>query len=104
MSERTSLVVQWLRICLPMHKTQVPSLIWEDSTCCEVITTEASVPQLLSPHSRAHALQHKPPLSTTKESLSTATKTQNSQELKKKKEEEYLTYLDVDTCTSGQEI
>ena len=30
----TSLVVQWLRICLPMQGTQVRSLVWEESTCC----------------------------------------------------------------------
>ena len=30
---RTSLVVQWLRICLPMQKTWVWSLLWKDSTC-----------------------------------------------------------------------
>ena len=30
----TSLVVQWLRICLPMQGTRVQSLVWEDSTCC----------------------------------------------------------------------
>ena len=30
---RTSLVVQWLRICLPMQGTQVPSLVQEDPTC-----------------------------------------------------------------------
>ena len=29
----TSLVVQWLRICLPRQETQVQSLIQEDSTC-----------------------------------------------------------------------
>ena len=29
----TSLVVQLLKICLPMQKTQVQSLVWEDSTC-----------------------------------------------------------------------
>ena len=28
-----SLVVQWLRICLPMQGTQVRSLVWEDPTC-----------------------------------------------------------------------
>ena len=33
-SRRTSLVVQLLRICLPVHGTQVWSLIHEDSTCC----------------------------------------------------------------------
>ena len=30
---RTSLVVQWLRICLPMQGTQVPFLVREDPTC-----------------------------------------------------------------------
>ena len=29
----TSLVVQRLRICLPMHETWVGSLVQEDSTC-----------------------------------------------------------------------
>ena len=29
----TSLVVQWLRICLPMQGTWVRSLVWEDPTC-----------------------------------------------------------------------
>ena len=29
----TSLVVQWLRIHLPMQGIQVPSLVWEDPTC-----------------------------------------------------------------------
>ena len=28
----TSLVVQWLRILLPIQGTQAPSLVWEDST------------------------------------------------------------------------
>ena len=32
-SSWTSLVVQWLRICLPKQGTQVPSLVWEDPTC-----------------------------------------------------------------------
>ena len=31
---RTFLVAQWIRILLPMEGTQVPSLIWEDFTCC----------------------------------------------------------------------
>ena len=31
-----SLVVQWLRISLPMQETRVRSLIWEDPTCCGV--------------------------------------------------------------------
>ena len=29
----TSLVVQWLRICLPMQGTRVQALVWEDPTC-----------------------------------------------------------------------
>ena len=29
----TSLVIQWLRIHLPMQGTQVRSLVWEDPTC-----------------------------------------------------------------------
>ena len=29
-----SLVVQWLRICLPMQGTCVWALVWEDPTCC----------------------------------------------------------------------
>ena len=29
----TSLVVQWLRIHLPMQETRDQSLIWEDPTC-----------------------------------------------------------------------
>ena len=30
----TFLVVQWLRICLPMQGTRVWSLVWEIFTCC----------------------------------------------------------------------
>ena len=30
---RTSLVVQWLRICLPIQGTWVQSLVWDDPTC-----------------------------------------------------------------------
>ena len=28
-----SLLVQWLRICLPMQGTQARALVWEDPTC-----------------------------------------------------------------------
>ena len=34
-SKRTSLVVQWLRIHLPMQGTWVSSLVQKDSTCCK---------------------------------------------------------------------
>ena len=30
----TSLVAQWLRICLPMQGTWVRALVWEGPTCC----------------------------------------------------------------------
>ena len=33
LGKRTSLVVQWLRICLPMQGTRVRSLVGEDPTC-----------------------------------------------------------------------
>ena len=32
MKNRASLVIQWLRICLPMQETWVWSLVWEDPT------------------------------------------------------------------------
>ena len=32
-ANRASLVVQWLRICLPMQGTRVRALVWEDPTC-----------------------------------------------------------------------
>ena len=49
-SEGTSLVVQWLRIHLPMQGTWVRSLVQEDSTCHGATKP---VPQLLSLSSRA---------------------------------------------------
>ena len=30
----TSLVAQWLRICLPMQGTRIQALVQEDPTCC----------------------------------------------------------------------
>ena len=32
-NRRASLVVQWLRICLPVQGTRVRALVWEDPTC-----------------------------------------------------------------------
>ena len=55
-----SLVVQQLRIHLSLQETQIQSLVWEDSTCHRV--AEAHAPQLLSPCSRACALQQEKPL------------------------------------------
>ena len=34
MAVGTSLVAQWLRICLPMPETRLRSLVQEDPTCC----------------------------------------------------------------------
>ena len=72
---RTSLVAQWLRICLPMQGTRVLSLVWEYPTCHGATKPMchnywACVPQLLSPHAtttearapRAHAPQQEKPL------------------------------------------
>ena len=33
LANRASLVVQWLRICLPIQGTRVRTLVWEDPTC-----------------------------------------------------------------------
>ena len=33
-NSRTSLVIQWLGICLPMQGPRVRSLVREESTCC----------------------------------------------------------------------
>ena len=66
----TSLVAQWLRICLPMQGTRVRSLVQEDPTChgatkpmchnywaCALQPVShdywASEPQLLDPHATA---------------------------------------------------
>ena len=32
-AHRAFLMVQWLRICLPIQGTWVRSLVWEDPTC-----------------------------------------------------------------------
>ena len=100
---QTSLVIQWMKIH-PLRKgTQVWFLVWKDSTCRRTTTPLyhnywAFAPQLLKPaHPRSYTLQettawkaHKPqwwvaPLATVRESPCTVTKTQCSQQLKKKK-------------------
>ena len=35
----TSLVIQWIAICLPVQGTWVWFLVWEDSTCCGATKT-----------------------------------------------------------------
>ena len=52
----TSLMVQWIRICLPMQGAWVWSLVWDDSRCLGASRALAS--QLLSPCS----LTFRPPL------------------------------------------
>ena len=41
-SSRAFLVIQWLRICLPMQGTQVPSPVREDPTRCKASNPEHS--------------------------------------------------------------
>ena len=52
-----SLVVQWLRIRLPMQGTQFLSLAWEDSTCLEQLSPCTTTPEACAP--RTHAPQEK---------------------------------------------
>ena len=76
---QASLVIQWLRICLPMQGTQVQSLIQEDPTC-----HRAAKPV----HQNYCALEPQSPCSVTREattmrSLLVAMKTQCSQKVDK---------------------
>ena len=48
---RISLVVQWIRICLPMQGTWASSLVWEDSSVVQQLSPCAT---LLILHPRAH--------------------------------------------------
>ena len=47
-SQGASLVVQWLRVLMPMQGTRVPSLVWEDPKCCRA-------PEPVRHNYRAHA-------------------------------------------------
>ena len=47
---KTSLVAEWMGICLPMQGTQFQPLVWEDSKYLGV--TKVRAPQLLNPSSR----------------------------------------------------
>ena len=88
---RTSLVVQWLRIQLPMQGTQVQSLDQEDATCCRaskpVHRNSLSASSLRSATREAaavrssHTDEEQPPLAEMRESLRVAMKTQNNQKL-----------------------
>ena len=62
--EGTSLVVQWLRICLPGQEMQVRSLV-EELRFHRLQDNSACMPQPLKPtHPRAHAPQQKFPWGT----------------------------------------
>ena len=52
-----------VKICLPVQGTRIWSLVWKDSVCC----SDASAPQLPSPHSRARVLQLLSPCTVTTE-------------------------------------
>lgn len=54
----TSLVVQCLRVCLPMQRMQFWSLVWENSTCC--LATKAVGHHYRSLRPRACIPQEKP--------------------------------------------
>ena len=54
--EGSSLVVQWLRICLPMQGTLVRSLVWEDSTAMEELSPLAATTEP-TPGTRALQLE-----------------------------------------------
>ena len=83
---RSSLVVQWIRICLPTQGTQVRSLVGEDVTClgelslCNIATTTEPVLHSLCSATRETtamrslftATTKESPLTITRESLCTA--------------------------------
>ena len=70
---RTSLVVQWLRICLPMQGTQVQQLVWEDSTCRGTTKPKTIEPTFYSPRSeKREATTERGPRTATRESSLTA--------------------------------
>ena len=88
----TSLMVQWIKTRLPILGTLVRSLFWEDPTCCGAQLSLCAT--TTDPHSRtcdvtteAHVLEpvhhnmSAPLLSTTRERLCVATKTQCSQKV-----------------------
>ena len=80
---RTSLLVQWLRICLPIQGTWVPSLVWEDPTghrttksVCPNYWACALEPGLCRKRSHCKENSH---TATREKPLQAATKTRHSQ-------------------------
>ena len=111
---RTSLVVQWLRIRLPMQGTRVRALVREDPTCrgatkpvchnywaCALELASCNywawVPQLLKPAhlEPMHCNEEQAPLAAIRESPHTAMKTQHSQNKTKKKTKKKNIYIGV---------
>ena len=91
MTNRASLVAQWLRICLPMQGTRVQGLVREDPTCRGATgpvshsywACASLEPVLRNKRGRdseraAHRDEEWPPLAATRESPRTETKTQHS--------------------------
>ena len=95
---RTSLVVQWLRIHLPMQGTQGQYLAWEDSAHCRATkptswnywnlctawslrSAMGEAPTMRSPHITT---RESPLLATTRESLGAAVKTKARPKINKK--------------------
>ena len=117
-----SLVVQWLRICLPMQGTRVRDLVREDLTghgatkpvrhnywACALEPVShnywAHMPQLLKPaclqpmlHNKRSHRNEKPPLAATRESSHTATKTQRSQKKRGSKRDNHREWEDSKRC------
>ena len=88
----TSLVAQWLRICLPTQGTRVQSLVWEDPMCCgeqQSACATTSKPVLTSPcattrqataaRSPCTAINSSPRLTATRDRAPTATKARRKQ-------------------------
>ena len=84
-----SLVVQWLRICLLVQGTQVPSLVREDDMCCEATQPahhnycNGALQSVLRSGRKLHgskpetSTREQPRLAPTRESPPAATKTQS---------------------------
>ena len=95
---RTSLVVQWLRIYLPIQGILVQPLLWEDTTCSRAVKPVCHNYSAQSPCSATREVPqlerspHKSLLVATRESQRTATKTQHSFK-KKKKKPTYASYF-----------
>ena len=58
--DKTSLVVQWVGIHLPMQGTWVRSLGWEDSTCLKQLSLRATIAEPMGPTARIPQQQKTP--------------------------------------------